>query len=463
MQALLRRQQDHFHLQLRETTWRQRVKKLKRIKAYLFAHREELIDALAHDLRRAPLETEMVELLPLLSELKHTIRHLDLWMKPRRVKAQLPLWGSKSWICPEGKGSVLVIAPWNYPVMLALGPAISAIAAGNAVVIKPSEHTPHSAAFVAQLIRELFDPAEVAVVQGDHETAAALTHLRFDHIFFTGSPEVGRLVMKAAAPNLTPVTLELGGLNPVIVDEKANLRDAAKRIIWGKLINNGQSCVAPDYVLVHQRLHRELLTAMKETIDRFLGNDWKKSPDLVRMVNARHLARVKALLDAAIAHGAKVWCGGEHSEAELYLAPTLLTSVSEDNPVMQEEIFGPLLPVLPYSTDEEALAIIRRKEAPLALYLFSRSRKKLNWFSARIASGTVVWNETKIQFANPGLPFGGVGVSGMGKGHGEFGFREFSNERAWLHQRRGITTVQLFFPPYSSFKQKMLRLVSRIF
>jgi aldehyde dehydrogenase (NAD+) len=462
----LPRQRVYFENFLRNTNWRERVKKLRTLKTWLYAHRDELNAALANDLRRSPAETEIVELLPLIAELKFAIRHLDLWMKPEKVRAQLPLWGSKSWVHPEPKGVVLIISPWNYPVQLAVGPMISAIAAGNSMVIKPSEFTPHSSAFLKKLATELFSPDELLVVEGDHTVAAALTHLHYDHIFFTGSPEIGKKVMHAASDNLVPVTLELGGQNPVIVDETANVKDAADKIIWGKLINNGQSCVAPNAVWVHESKKEALLIALKAVINRFLEGDeahWQKSPNLVRMVNVRHLQRVKSLLDSSLASGGQLIYGGITDESDLYLSPTCVLLTQTDNPILNEEIFGPVLPVIAYRNEEEVVAFIRMNEKPLAVYLFSRSKSKMKRFSSQTSSGTIVWNDTKIQFANPALPFGGIGHSGMGKGHGHFGFREFSNERAYLSQRRGLTTVKLFYPPYSSLKQKLIRFVTRLF
>ncbi len=428
-----------------------RIATLRRFHDALFAHRADLYSALWADYQKPPSEVDMSEIYPVVSEARHAIRHLRRWMKPKRVATPLALFGSRSRILHEAKGVVLIIAPWNFPVNLTFGPLVSAIAAGNCVMIKPSELTPHTSACMKRIIGELFDENEVAVIEGDASVSEMLLKKKWDHIFFTGSPAVGRVVMKAAAEHLTPVTLELGGKSPVIVDRTANLDEAAKKIAWGKFLNSGQICIAPDYLLVDETIRDAFVEKLRAAI----------APETGIIVNDRHATRVRNLFDTAVAGGAEVLAGGEFEGRTM--APTLLTNVDTESPIMQQEIFGPLLPILTYRTIDDALRVIAAREKPLVLYLFSRSRKVIDDVLRRTTAGGTAVNDTLIHFYQLNLPFGGVGESGVGKAHGVFGFEAFSNARGVFEQPTRFSAIQLLYPPYTNFKKKLIELTLKYF
>jgi aldehyde dehydrogenase (NAD+) len=356
--------------------------------------------------------------------------------------------GSASSIVYQPKGVVLIISPWNFPFNLTLVPLVSAIAAGNCAMVKPSELAPHSAACMKRIVGEVFDEAEVAFVEGDGAVAEALLRKKFDHIFFTGSPAVGRRVMKAAAEQLTPVTLELGGKSPVIVDRTADLDEAAKKIAWGKFYNSGQICIAPDYLLVDE----SIASAFVEKLRACIEGHGDESRGLI--INDRHAARVKNLFDAAVRQGARVVAGGDFRGRAV--PPTVLTNVEPDAAVMQEEVFGPLLPLLTYRSLDEAIQFINGREHPLVMYIFSRDRRVSSAVIARTRAGGTVVNDTLIHNYQPELPFGGVGQSGMGKGHGRFGFDAFSNARAVVESRLKFAPLQWLYPPYRGKLQQKL-------
>ena len=441
----------------------QRRAKLRALLAALMAHRTEAQAALAADFRKSPEEVDLTELYPVISELKEALRHLPRWMKPRRVPTPIGLFGSAGTIRHEPKGVALIISPWNYPIYLTLGPLVSAIAAGNCSIIKPSEFTPHTTAFLRKLLMGLFPEEEVALVEGDAGIAQALLALPFDHIFFTGSPSVGKVVMKAAAEHLASVTLELGGKSPVLVDSDANLREAARKIAWGKGLNGGQTCVAPDYVLVHERVHDALVEELKQAFEAFYGTTpeaRKASPDLARIINGRHFNRLASLLgDSA----AQVAFGGTTEAATRYIEPTILTGVDPASPIMQEEIFGPLLAVLKVNDMDEAVAFVNARPKPLALYIFNGSRRTAEDLIARTTAGGTCINDTVLHFAHTGLPTGGVNTSGFGKAHGVHGFEAFSNARGILRQRTRFSAIQLMYPPYTGFVRRMIDLTLRYF
>ncbi len=462
VQAIFARQQAS-RWRLAATSASERKAKLQRLLDALMARRLEAQEALAADFRKAPGEVDLTELYPVICELKDALRHLGRWMKPKRVSTPLALLGSAGRIRQEPKGVVLIISPWNYPINLTLGPLVSAIAAGNCAMLKPSEHTPHTTAFIKSLLGDLFPEEEVAVVEGDAEAARALLELPFDHIFFTGSPAVGKLVMGAAARNLTSVTLELGGKSPVLVDSGANLRDAARKIAWGKFINGGQTCIAPDYVLAHADLHDDLVRELKLAVESLYGSDasaWKQNPDFPRIVNGSHFARLKALLESA---GGQVALGGETDAGENYIAPTLLTDIAPDSAIMQQEIFGPILPVLKVADMDEAVRFVNARPKPLALYIFSGSRKAAESLLSGTTSGGACVNDTVLHFAHTGLPGGGVGNSGFGKAHGVFGFEAFSNARGVLRQRTRFSAIQWMYPPYTPWVRKLIDLTLKYF
>lgn len=462
LDALFARQQA-ARWRIAATTATQRKAKLRALLAALLAHRAEAHAALAADFRKSPEEVDLTELYPVISEIKDALRHLSRWMRPRKVPTPIGLFGSAGTIRHEPRGVVLIISPWNYPIYLTLGPLVSALAAGNCFILKPSEFTPHTTAFLRKLLAGLFPEDEVALVEGDAGAAQALLALPFDHIFFTGSPAVGKVVMKAAAEHLTSVTLELGGKSPVLVDADADLRTAARRIAWGKVLNGGQTCVAPDYVLVHERVHDALVGELQAALQAFHGADAatrKASPDLARIINDRHFDRLKGLLDSS---QATVAFGGEHDAATRYIAPTLLTEVDPAAPIMQEEIFGPLLPILRMPDLDAAVAFVNARPKPLALYVFSGDRRTAEVLIARTTAGGSCINDTILHFAHTGLPTGGVNTSGFGKAHGQHGFQAFSNARGVLRQRTRFSAIQLMYPPYTSFVRRMINLTLRFF
>jgi aldehyde dehydrogenase (NAD+) len=445
------------------TSANQRKAKLRALLEALLAHRLEAQEALAADFRKSPEEVDLTELYPVISEIKDALRHLSRWMKPRKVATPIGLLGSAGTIVHEPRGVVLIISPWNYPIYLSLGPLVSAIAAGNCAVIKPSEFTPHTTAFLRKLLAGLFPEEEVALVEGDAEASQALLALPFDHIFFTGSPAVGKVVMKAAAEHLASVTLELGGKSPVLVDADANLGEAARKIAWGKGLNGGQTCVAPDYVLVHERVHDALVERLKKAFSEFYGEDAearKTSPDLARIINARNHGRLLRLLQES--KGITVF-GGEVDAATNYISPTLVTEVDPNSPLMQEEIFGPLLPILKVPDMEAAVAFVNARPKPLALYIFSGSRSRAESLIGRTTAGGSCINDTILHFAHTGLPTGGVNTSGFGKAHGVHGFEAFSNARGVLRQRTRWSAIQLMYPPYTGLVRKMINLTLKYF
>lgn len=431
------------------TTAAQRIAKIKRLEDAIHTRRDEIRAAMWADYRKPAAEVDLSEIYPIVSEARHARRHLKSWMKPKRVATRLALFGSQSRIVYEPKGTVLVISPWNFPFNLTLGPLISAIAAGNTAILKPSEMTPESTACMRRILGDLFEEEEVAVIEGDASVAAALLQNRFDHIFFTGSPAVGRIVMKSAAEHLTPVTLELGGKSPVIVDRTADLDEAAKKIAWGKFFNCGQICIAPDYVLVDESVAAVFNEKLCGSIEA-LGTESRGI-----LVDDRHAARIRNLFDAAVAGGARVLTGGTFRGRDV--GATVLTDVPPDAALMQEEIFGPLLPVMTYRTLDDAFAIIGAREKPLVLYVFTRDRKVARRILANTSAGGTALNHTMIHFYALDLPFGGVGQSGFGRSHGFAGFQGFSNPRGVLDQRLKFSAIELLFPPYGGkLKEKLI-------
>ena len=457
------RQRAH-HPAVRATTAALRIAKLRRFHDALLARRGEVIEAVRADFRRPIAEVDLGESAIVLLELRHTMRHLRRWMRPRRVSTPLSIMGTSSEVRAEPRGVTLILSPWNYPVQLAFLPLISAIAAGNCAVVKPSEVTPHTSAWMRRFLAELFPPDEVAVVEGDVAVATELLKLPFDHIFFTGSPAVGKVVMRAAAEHLASVTLELGGKSPSIVDDTADLEEAAAKIVWGKFTNAGQTCIAPDYVLVDDRVREPFTAALRKRIAESFGSDTVRlaeSPDFGRVVDARHHRRLRGLLDDAVGAGATVLAGGEVDADSNYLAPTLVGNLSRDSALLCDEIFGPVLPIVPYHTIEEALAFINAREKPLALYIFSRSAANIETLLNQTSAGGTCINETLLQYFNPNLAFGGAGHSGIGRAHGHAGFLSFSNERAVLRRVFPNPLVRLLYPPFGRGMQWIVNLLAK--
>ncbi|NMO16011.1 aldehyde dehydrogenase family protein [Pyxidicoccus fallax] len=446
------------------TTAAERIARLKRLREAILARRAELADAIHKDFRKPAMEVELTEVHPTLEELNHTVKHLKSWMKPTRVGTPMLLAGSSSHVRYEARGVVLVLSPWNYPFQLLMAPLVAAIAAGNTVICKPSEKTPNTSRFLARLVKDVFPENEVALFEGGAEVAEALLELPFDHIFFTGNPRIGRKVMEAAARHLASVTLELGGKSPVIIDETADITAAAEQLAWGKFINGGQTCVAPDYVFVHASKERAFLDALKGVIARFYGEtdtERQASPDLTRMVDPVAWRRVKDLVDRTVAAGATLETGGQGDEPSRYIAPTVLSGVTAKMPIMEGEIFGPVLPVMTYQKREDVYAHIQAGEKPLALYVFSQDKAAVREVFEHTTSGGAVVNNVIIHVANPNLPFGGVGMSGLGNYHGVYGFRTFSHERAVTVQwMKSLAAV--FFPPYRGKAQEWASRATRL-
>ncbi len=433
----------------RDYCWRR--SQLLALERFLVEREGEIAAAVHDDFRKSAAESFLTETGYLRGEIRFALKQLKSWMKPRRVFVPLIYQPSKGSCSREPFGVVLIIGAWNYPFNLSLAPLISAIAAGNCAVVKPSEHAPRSSALIAEGLGHYLDQSAVRVIEGGAEVAKALLAERFGYIFYTGSLAIGREVMLAAARHLTPLTLELGGKCPCIVEESSDLKVAARRIVWAKFLNGGQTCLAPDYVLVHEKREAELLHHMQEAITDFYGDDPRLSPDYPRIVTMDHFLRLKKLLD-----GSSVSIGGRCDQAERYIAPTILRGVTPASPVMQSEIFGPLLPVIAYARLSDALDMIRNGKEPLALYLFSSDRNVQEWVVRHSRSGGVCINDLLFQSALHKLPFGGLGHSGFGAYHGRAGFETFSFQRTLLN-RSLYPDPDLRYPPYSSRKFRFLK------
>ncbi|MDO7906281.1 aldehyde dehydrogenase [Paenibacillus sp. JX-17] len=429
-----------------------RLRQLNKLRQAILDYEDRLNEALMQDLGKSAFESYATEIGFVLNSIRHTMKHLRSWSKPKRVRTPLVLFPSSSKVMYEPYGSVLIIAPFNYPFQLLIEPLAGAMAAGNCAVVKPSEIVPHVSAVLSEMIGSTFDPAYIRCVEGGVETNTSLIHAPFDYIFFTGSVAVGRIVMEAAARHLVPVTLELGGKSPAIVDQTADLRAAAERIIWGKTLNAGQTCVAPDYLLVHASVKEKLLTEMKQTLVRFYGTSMEDSADYGRIVSDRHWTRLRDILEQ---DRGGIRYGGSMNPETRYLEPTLLEAAWE-SASMQDEIFGPILPILTFERLDEVIASVNGRPKPLALYLFTEDLSVEQRVLAGISAGGVSVNDTITHLANPELPFGGVGSSGIGSYHGHRSFVTFSHEKSILKKNSRIR-LQLLFPPYTPKKQKFIR------
>lgn len=445
------------------TSVRERKTKLKALKyAVEIEYRDKIREASFKDLGKAVAEADLTEVFPAVSEAKHAIRHLRSWMKPHKVSTPLSLLGATSWIKYEPKGVCLIISPWNFPFNLTFGPLVAAIAAGNTVIIKPSEMTPNCSAVMREIITKLFKEDEVALIEGGVETSTALLELPFNHIFFTGAPSIGKIVMTAAAKHLTSVTLELGGKSPTIVDETANISSAVKRIAWGKFSNNGQICIAPDYIFVQESRKKEFTKALQSQLIEFYGEEPEKSESFARIVNERHFDRVKSYIDDAVKKGAKILMGGKGRRETKFLEPTIVEDAPLDSELMTNEIFGPVLPVFSYKNLDEPIQYIQKNEKPLALYIYSNDPNNIGKILDNTRAGGTCINHNDLHFYNNNLPFGGVNNSGIGKGHGKFGFEAFSNARGIIRQHIP-GALELLMPPYNDFKRKLIELTVKWF
>jgi len=421
-----------------------RLENLSRLKKAIIQNEATILKALKNDLYKSAYEGYLTEIGLALEEIRFVSRRLRSWVKPRKVRTPYVLWFGSSTIYSEPYGISLIISPWNYPIQLTILPLIGSIAAGNCTIIKPSEYAPHTSAIISEIIERHFDSHYVAVIEGDSQISKDLLNERFDYIFFTGSVAVGKNVMSAAAKFLTPVTLELGGKSPCIVDQDVNVDMAARRITSGKFINSGQTCTAPDYLLVHPSNTQKLLDKIKEYLHKFYGEDPQKSPDYVRIINKRQFDRLAALLDKD-----DIVVGGQTDPEDLYIAPTLLQNVSWNDPVMQDEIFGPILPVLEFEDLSEVIATINSRPRPLALYFFSNQRDNYQRIVEEVSFGGGCINDTLSHLVNPHLPFGGTGSSGMGGYHGKASFDTFSHQKS-IFKKWFNFDLPLRFPPYKN-------------
>ncbi len=447
-------------LRLRGSTLDERKAKIRKLKEAVLAHSEEFYTAGYADFKKPPAEVDLTEIFPVVAEANDALRKLGKWMRPTRVWPSRATVGMKAWVQHEPKGRCLIISPWNYPVNLTFGPLVSAIAAGNAVILKPSEMTPNLSAVMTKVVRQVFAEDEVAIFEGDVKVASALLDLPFDHIFFTGAPAIGKVVMSAAAKHLTSVTLELGGKSPTIIDASADLKAAARNIMWSKYTNNGQTCIAPDHIYVHDSVKAEFVRQCKEALDNAYGADDRgqmNSPYLARIVNQRHTARIKGLLDDALSRGAKTLTGGVVDESACYIAPTLLDNIPDDAKIMKEEIFGPLLPIISYTELDEVIRRINADPKPLALYIWSRTEPNIQKVMKQTSAGGTCINNTIVQFLHGNLPFGGVNNSGIGNAHGHYGFNAFSHERAVV--RTQISMLSMFYPPYTDWTRRIAKIL----
>ena len=408
----------------------------------IIIHENEIIEALYFDFKKPAFEAVLTETNYVISELKETIKNLNSWSKPKRVFSSLLNFPSKDYIYKEPYGKVLIIAPWNYPFQLALCPLISAFAAGNQVVLKPSELTPKTSEIIAKIISKVFHENDVNVIEGGVEVSQQLLSERWDYIFFTGSVAVGKIVAKAAAENLTPVTLELGGKNPCIIDETANLKLAAKRIVWGKFINAGQTCIAPDYILLQKDMKSHFIDFLKEEITKAYGENPVDSPDFARIINTKNCQRLISMIEPE-----KVIFGGQTDIKNCYIAPTLIEETSLESDLMKDEIFGPILPILTYEKEAEIDVVMAKYEKPLALYIFTENSVFSKKIIQNYSFGGGCVNDTMVHFSNNRLPFGGVGHSGIGAYHGSLSFDTFSHKKG-IVKKSNFLDLPMRYAPY---------------
>lgn len=448
---LVQRQRDFFALGYTRSL-DYRLRRLQELRRALVEWEPRLADALGQDLGKSEFEVLSSEVGFTLVELDLAIKNLPKWMRSRWVGLPLTLLPGSGQVTPEPLGVVLIMGAWNYPVQLTLVPLIGAIAAGNCAIVKPSEVAPHCSRAIAELLQRTFDPMYVTAVEGGANTCQALLEERFDHIFYTGGPTIAKMVMALAAKNLTPVTLELGGKNPCVVDETVDIEVAARRIVWGKFFNAGQTCLAVDHLWVHRSLKSQLLQQIARTIAEFYGEVPEQSPDYGRIINQHHCDRLQRLIHS----GGRVVFGGNIIPNQRYIAPTLIDDVPGNSPLMQEEIFGPLLPILTYDNIDDILRYINSQPSPLAVYLFSKARDRQQQFIQETRSGAIVLNDAVIQAAAPNLPFGGVGQSGIGQYHGKASFDCFTHNKSILKRPFWID-VNIRYAPYTSQKLNLLR------
>lgn len=430
-----------------------RIQVLKRLRRAIKEHESDILKALKKDLNKAEFESYKTELGIVLGEISYHLKNLGKWARPRRVPTPIMHFPARSTIYAEAYGVVLIMASWNYPFQLTLMPLIGAVSAGNCCIVKPSEYSPYTAGVIREIVSKVFDKSHVIAVCGGIETSKFLLDQRFDYIFFTGSPRVGRIVMERAAKNLTPITLELGGKSPCIVDETANIKLAAKRIVWGKFLNAGQTCVAPDYLLVQKDIKEKLIGSIEHYIKSFYGEAPLLSEDYPKIISKGHYDRLSKLM-----YDGNIIIGGQKSADTRQIAPTVLTGVSWDSPVMQEEIFGPILPIIAFDNLDRVWDILAAKPKPLALYIFTTSKEHERKAISRSSFGGCCINDTVIHLVNPNLPFGGVGESGMGGYHGKRSFDTFTHYKGVM-KKSNLIDINLRYPPYGDSLSLLRRIM----
>lgn len=446
----------------RDSDWHDRKEKLRALRRAFISRRSDLKRAIYTDFGRPPTETDLIEYLPTLGELDGAIANVKHWSRPTRLSTPLSLTGATSEVIPEPKGLCLIISPWNYPVNLALSPLISCIAAGNTALLKPSEFTPATCGFLRDLIGSVFRDNEVGILEGGPEVSQALLEQPFDHIFFTGSPQIGRVVMAAAAKGPTSVTLELGGKSPALVQSSANIADTARKLVWAKFVNAGQTCIAPDYILVESDIAASFKEALCRRIRQVYPSETKagrRGSDYTQIITKRHASRLLDLIADARDRGAKVLLGGTGDIDDRYISPTVLDQISPDMKISKEEIFGPVLPVIEVGNLDEAIAHVNAAPPPLSSYIFTRDKKASKQFFTQAPAGGSCVNHALVHFGNEKLPFGGIGPSGIGRSHGQAGFNAFSNMRSVMRDR--FSPTHFFFPPYTSKKKTMMNAFMR--
>ena len=461
---------DHIYNNQIENRWiisrltlEERRVYLRKLKESILNHREEIEDALFLDLRKSKIEAGSTEIFPVLSEIRLFLRKLSKWSKVKTVQNSLLFFGSKAQIQPEPMGNCLIISPWNYPFQLSIVHLIACISAGNTAILKPSEFTPNVTLILEKIIRNVFPENHVALIAGNVEETTYLLTKKFNHIHFTGSPKVGKIVMEAGAKYLASVTLELGGKSPLIIDGTIPMQEAVEKTIWGKLINFGQTCIAPDYILIKEEFQQEFVQVFSEHIEKTFGNDPSKSNDLARIINQNNFKRLRNLIDDAIQKGANSPFGNEYLENELYIKPTLLTNLSDDALINEEEIFGPIFPIYTFKEIEEVIDVINLKEKPLALYILSKNSNFITQIKTQTSSGVVLINETLVHILHPNLPFGGVNNSGIGASTGYEGFKDFSHLKPILKVNRFLSPSNFLNFPYKPIKQTVVNFLIKYF
>ena len=453
-------------VRLRNSSYKERIEKIKRLQNFVLseANHQIIAEALYKDLRKPNEEVITTEITPILLNTKHVLKKLKQWMKDEHVPSPITMLGMSSFIKYESKGTILLISPWNYPIFLTIYPLIYAIAAGNTVILKPSEISSNTSKVIANMIQTLYEENEIAVIEGSVLESTELLKLPFNHIHFTGSPKVGKIVMEAAAKNLSGITLELGGKSPVIIDGTGNTQEIAEKIAWGKTLNCGQTCIAPDYILIQKNELATFISHFKTNVNKFYNaedNGLEKAEEYGRIIDEKNFNRVEKLLQDAIKKGAKVEFGGQFKKEEKFMEPTLLSNVNPEMLVMQDEIFGPILPIITFDKNSDVIKFLQKMPSPLAIYIMSGEKKNIQYFLEYTVSGGVVINELMLSAVNPNLPFGGVNNSGIGKSGGKHSFKDFSNPKGVVKKNFG-NLLKLVYPPYKKNIFKYFKNIAKI-